>query len=93
MLALCTYVAILVVMLTFVCVYIAAQMWTLATNLPLMIGYKVPPSDQKWECYLLLLDILQLCTSKASSSALAGFLEGLIYQHHHLFVGVILVAV
>ena len=35
-------------------VCLAAQMWNLATNLSLMIVDKVPSSDQKWECYLLL---------------------------------------
>lgn len=63
----------------------AAQMWALAINLPLMIGDKVPLNNEKWECYLLLLDILQICTSRVASSAQAGYLEALIYDHHHLF--------
>ena len=52
-------------------------MWTLAINLPLMIGNKVPLDNEKWECFLFLLDILQLCTTRVASSAQAGFLEAL----------------
>ena len=48
---------------------IAAQMWTLAINLPLMIGDKVCHDDQHWEYFLLLLDILQFCTSQVTRSA------------------------
>ena len=63
----------------------AAQMWNLAISLPLMIGDTVPPTDDKWECFLLLLDILQFCTTRVATSAHAGILEALIFDHHHLF--------
>lgn len=46
----------------------AAQMWALSINSPLIIGDKIPPTDEKWKCYLLLLDILQLCTTRVTSS-------------------------
>lgn len=61
-------------------------MWILASNLPLMIGDLVPPDSDKWECFLLLVDILQLCTTRVASAAQAGFLEALICDHHQLFV-------
>lgn len=61
-------------------------MWNLAINLPLLIGDKVPRNDDNWECFLLLLDILQLCTARISSRAHTGILEALIYEHHSLFV-------
>lgn len=64
----------------------ASQMWVLAINLPLMIGDKVPPEDERWECFLLLLDILQVCTSKITSAGLAGYLEALICDHHQGFL-------
>ena len=38
-------------------------MWNLAVYLPLMIGDLVPESDKEWECFLLLLEILQICVS------------------------------
>lgn len=62
----------------------AAQIWNLA-NLPLMIGDKVLVEDANWECFLLL-DILQFCTVRVSSSAHAGILEALIHSHHELFI-------
>lgn len=61
-------------------------MWALSINLPLMIGDKVPPTDEKWECYLLLLDIFQLSTARVASSAQAGYIEALICDHHQLFI-------
>ena len=60
-------------------------MWILAINLPLIIGDKVPVGDEKWECFLLLLDILQLCTTRVASAAHAGILGALISDHHALF--------
>ena len=32
----------------------AAQMWILASILPLMIGDLVPSDDNMWECFMLL---------------------------------------
>ena len=61
-------------------------MWALAINLPLIIGGKVPQCNEKWECFLLLLDILQLCTARVASAAQAGYLAALIFDHHHLFI-------
>lgn len=61
-------------------------MWILSSNLPLLIGDLVPSDNEKWECFLLLLDVIQLCTTRAASSAQAGFLEALIHDHHQQFV-------
>lgn len=72
-------------MFVFTFLYTAAQMWNLAINLPLMIGDKIPSHDEKWECFLFLLDILQLCTTRIASKDHAGILEALIHDHHHLF--------
>ena len=60
-------------------------MWILAINLPLIVGDKVPATDEKWECFLLLLDLLQFCTAKVASTAHAGIIEALVYEHHELF--------
>lgn len=40
-------------------------MWNLVVNLPLMVGDLVPDADEEWECFLLLLDILQICVSQS----------------------------
>ena len=61
-------------------------MWILARNLPLMIGDGISENDDIWECYLLLLDILQVCTARILSQGLAGYLKALISDHHNLFV-------
>lgn len=36
----------------------AAQMWCLVRFLPLLVGNKIPQNDRKWECILLLRDML-----------------------------------
>ena len=61
-------------------------MWILATYLPLIFGDKIPVDDSKWECFLLLLSIIQLCTARVASAALAGILGVLIREHHMLFI-------
>ena len=64
---------------------VAAQIWTLPANLPLIIGDKIPVGDLKWECFLLLLSILQLCTTRVASASQAGILGVLIKEYHTLF--------
>ena len=65
---------------------VASQAWTFAVILPLIIGHKVPDEDIHWECFLLLLQIIQLCTAKVSSVSSALFLASLVDQHHQIFV-------
>lgn len=60
-------------------------MWILVANLPLIIGDQIPHGDEKWECFLLLLDIVQLCMGRVASPSLAGILGTLIEDHHNLF--------
>ena len=64
---------------------IAAQMWNLAVYLPLMVGEKIPLEDNEWECYLTLLDILQICMAKILSVDLINYLTALIEIHLRLF--------
>lgn len=61
-------------------------MWSLAINLPLMIGDRVPLNDNKWECFLLLLDILQFSMAKIATRGHAGVVEALVSTHHQAFV-------
>lgn len=56
-------------------------MWNLAVYLPLMIGEQVPDGDSEWECYLLLLDILQICASRVLSFDLVDHLKVLIEMY------------
>ena len=66
--------------------YIAAQMWVLSVHLPVIIGSKIPEDNQEWECFLLLLDIVKLCTSRKASTSHVGYLEVLIHTHHQQFL-------
>ena len=76
----------LYVPLLFLKFHVAAQMWNLAIHLPLMIGDTVPLDDEKWECFLLSLDILHLCTTRIATTGHAGIMEALIHEHHTAFV-------
>lgn len=53
-------------------------MWNLAVYLPLMIGSLVPENDEEWECFLLLLNILQICVTWIVSVDLVAYLKDLI---------------
>lgn len=60
-------------------------MWNLAVYLPLMIGDLVPESDKEWECFLLLLEILQICVSSVLSADLVEYLRVLVVMYLSLF--------
>jgi len=61
------------------------QTWMLSIYLPLIIGSEVPPEEPLWECFLLLLDILQITTAHILSCGLAAYLAVLIHDHHSMF--------
>ena len=63
----------------------ATQMWLLVRTLPLLIGHYVPVDDQPWQCFCLLLDILDICTSHSCSLDAVAYLTTLIEEHHSLF--------
>ena len=69
------------------CLYVllASQAWTLATILPMVIGHRIPEDDLHWDCYLLLLQIIQLSTAKVVSPSSTTYLASLIDQHHQTF--------
>lgn len=68
---------------TIICVFltIAAQMWNLAVYFPLIIGDLVPENDSEWECFLLLLEILQICVTWVASTDLVEYLKVLIVTY------------
>ena len=49
--------------------------------LPLMIRDMVPESNKEWECFILLLEILQICVSPLFSVDLVEYLKFLIEMH------------
>ena len=65
--------------------HIAAQMWTFATLLPLMIGDKVAEDQPEWQCFLLLLQITKHCTAHVMPAAAADIIIALVDQHHREF--------
>ena len=58
----------------------AAQLWTLATLLPLMIGSQVPVTDPKWQCFTDFLEICRLIFSTSISQHQIRMLESMISE-------------
>ena len=62
-------------------------MWNFAILLPLIIGDGIPEEDNpKWECYLLLLEIVKVCTAKVTSGEMSDYLKALIEDHHQVLL-------
>lgn len=61
------------------------KMWLLSRSLPLLIGHFVPVDDMGWQCFGLLLTILDICTSHSISADSVAYLITLIEEHHTLF--------
>lgn len=66
-------------------VFKAAQMWTMARNLPVMIGDLVPEGDSHWETFVTLLDILDMCMAPVVTEDMASHLSLLIRDHHETY--------
>ena len=64
----------------------AAQMWLLGRILPYMIGEHIPPTDEHWQNYLQLLQIVDLLFAPSISEDEVGYLYVLITEHHHKFI-------
>ena len=60
-------------------------MWTLARNLPVMIGDLIPEGDMYWDTFLTLLDILDICMAQVVSNDMAAHLNLLIRDHHEAY--------
>ena len=63
-------------------------MWTLARNLPVMIGDLIPQGDVYWETFLTLLDILDICMAQVVSDDMASHLNLLIRDHHEAYTDI-----
>lgn len=81
----CVYVCMYLELITYHFMYVANQMWNLAVYLPLIIGDQLPDDDTKWECFLILLDVLQICMSRVQSTDLADYLGTLIEMYLQKF--------
>jgi hypothetical protein len=57
-------------------------MWCLARFVPLLVGAKVPETDEKWQLFIKLLDITDIIFSPVTSCNQAAGLAVLIEEHH-----------
>lgn len=64
---------------------LAMQMWTLGRFLPLVIGHLIPESNEYWENFLNLLEIMDILFSRHIKTEQCGYLESLISDHHTAF--------
>ena len=60
-------------------------MWCLGRLLPLMIAVDIPLHDQHWECFLLMMTIVDYVFAPVTSSDLLDYIREVIETHHHLF--------
>ena len=63
----------------------AAQMWLLASLLPLLIGNLVPEECEYWKCFITLLRICSIAAAWSVSSSTIDYLTVIIEEHHQLF--------
>lgn len=61
------------------------QMWTLARFLPLAVGHFIPESEDYWENFLSLLDIMDILFARNVTKDACALLEVLISDHHSQF--------
>ena len=65
--------------------FVAAQMWCLGRNLPLMIGGKIRENQPHWDNFLLLLTIIDYVFAPVTSIDIVDYLRQLIHDHHSAF--------
>ena len=58
----------------------------LGTRSAYMIGEHIPPTDEHWQNYLQLLQIVDLLFAPSISEDEVGYLSVLITEHHQKFV-------
>ena len=60
-------------------------MWCLLRLLPLMIGHKIPPTNRRWQNFLLLLEIVDYTLAPVLSQDHVAYLHMIIEEHHRGF--------
>ena len=63
----------------------AAQMWCLSRLLPMMIDYKIPVADVRWQNFLLLSEIIDYIFAPVLSLDHVAYLHVVIEEHHRTF--------
>ena len=64
----------------------ASQLCLLSRVFPLLIGDCVPANLPQWQCYLVLLKIVDIALCPIASESMCGILKTLIEEHHTLFL-------
>ena len=64
---------------------LASQMWLLGRLLPIMVGNKIPQDDERWENYLMMVEITDHLFAPRHTADDVGYLEHLIQLHHSQF--------
>ena len=65
----------------------AAQMWCLSRLLPMMIDYKIPVADVRWQNFLLLSKIIDYIFVPVLLLDHVAYLHVVIEEHHRTFTG------
>lgn len=63
----------------------ASEMLALTVYFGLLIGDLVPPTEQIWSFYILILQIIDILLQRHFSDHLIEYLQTLIREHHRLF--------
>ena len=50
-----------------------------------MIGENIPIGDQHWDCYLLMMTIVDYVFAPVTSKDITAYLKELIQEHHETF--------
>ena len=64
---------------------IASQMWCLGRLLPVMLGESVPVEDENWECFILLMTIVDYIFAPVISKESLPYVQQIIQEHHEKF--------
>ena len=56
----------------------ASQAWCLLRHLPIMVGHRVPHTDERWQVLLLLLDVVEYCMAPKVNKVMCEFLSYLL---------------
>jgi hypothetical protein len=57
-------------------------MWCLARYLPIIVGAKVPATDEKWVLFLNMLEVTDMIFAPVASANQCANLSLLIEEHH-----------
>ena len=63
-------------------------MWALIRFLPQMIGHLIPVDYPEWAIFLLLRTIMDIVFAPEMTIDCSYTLEGLIEEHHSMFIAV-----